>query len=145
MPIEGVELHRVLKARPERVFAAWTQPDVMARWFFPGVAWLAACESDLRVGGRWSADMREPSGTLHRQFGEYREVVPVSRLVFTWSCPDLGVVDSVVTIELAARAGGTDLRLVHELPPDPKIRAGHEEGWMGCLGNLEKFLEGEST
>jgi uncharacterized protein YndB with AHSA1/START domain len=86
--------------------------------------------------------MREPSGTNHRQFGEYREVVPHSRLVFTWSCPDLGVVDSVVTVTLAPHDSGTALTLSHELPPDPKIRAEHEGGWNGCLGSLETFLQG---
>jgi uncharacterized protein YndB with AHSA1/START domain len=85
MPIEGVELFRVLEARPERVFEAWTKPDLMARWFFPMATWTATIESDLRVGGRWVVDMREPDGKLHRQFGEYREVTPTSRLVFTWS------------------------------------------------------------
>ena len=144
MPIEGVELFRVLKARPDRVFEAWTKPDLMARWFFPNAAWTATVESDLRPGGAWAVDMREPSGAVHRQFGHYREVTPTSRLVFTWSCPDLGVVDSVVTVKLDAHERGTALTLSHELPADPKIRASHEEGWNGCLGNLETFVEGES-
>jgi uncharacterized protein YndB with AHSA1/START domain len=143
MPIEGVELFRVLKAKPERVFEAWTKPDLMARWFFPMATWTATIESDLRVGGRWVVDMREPDGKLHRQFGEYREVTPTSRLVFTWSCPDLGVTDSVVTVELVPHERGTALTLSHVLPPDPKIRAEHEGGWNGCLGSLETFLQGE--
>jgi uncharacterized protein YndB with AHSA1/START domain len=142
--LEGLEIRRVLKARPERVFAAWTTPTLMSRWFFPDAKWSAEIASDLRPGGRWAVDMHEPAGRVHRQFGEYREVVPVSRLVFTWSCPDLGVVDSIVTVELTAHAsGGTALTLSHELPPDPKIRAEHEGGWNGCLGNLATLVEGE--
>lgn len=143
MPVDGLEIRRVLKAKPERVFAAWTKPDLMARWFFPMATWSANIASDLRVGGAWSVDMREPGGALHRQFGAYREVTPVSRLVFTWSCPDLGVVDSVVTVELSPHAHGTALTLSHELPPDPKIRTEHEGGWNGCLANLETFVQGE--
>jgi uncharacterized protein YndB with AHSA1/START domain len=145
MPVEGVELFRVLKAKPERVFDAWTKPDLMARWFFPMATWTANIESDLRVGGRWAVDMREPTGNLHRQFGEYREVTPTSRLVFTWSCPDLGVVDSIVTVTLEPHERGTALTLSHQLPPDPKIRAEHEGGWNGCLGNLATFVEGEQS
>ena len=145
MPIEGVELFRVLKAKPDRVFAMWTKPELMARWFFPMATWTANIASDLRVGGKWAIDMREPAGTVHRQFGEYREVTPVSRLVFTWSCPDLGVVDSLVTVALAPHERGCALTLVHELPPDPKIRAEHEGGWNGCLASLETFVEGEPS
>lgn len=140
MPVEGVSLVRLLKAQPEQVFAAWTRPELMARWFFPDRRWTATITSELRVGGRWEVLMRDETGTPHNQFGEYREIVPGSRLVFTWSCPDLGVTDSVVTVELTPQGSGTELRLSHELPPDPNVRRGHEEGWQGCLGSLEAML-----
>ena len=52
----------------------------------------------------------------------------------------LEVVDSVVTVDLVDHGQRTELLLMHELPPDPKIRRGHSEGWEGCLGNLEKML-----
>jgi uncharacterized protein YndB with AHSA1/START domain len=131
----------LLRARRERVFEAWTRPDLVARWFFPGTDWTVVVTCDLEVGGRYELDMRDGQGVRHLQFGQYREIVPVSRLVFTWSCPDLGVMDSVVTVELADRGDQTELVLTHELPPEPKIRRGHEEGWEGCLGNLDKFLQ----
>ncbi len=140
---KGISVTRLLPARRARVFEAWTRPELMARWFFPGSDWTVSVSSDLRVGGRYELLMREASGAEHRQFGEYREIVPVSRLVFTWSCPELSVVDSVVTVVLAERGEQTELSLVHELPPDPKMRRGHEEGWTGCLGNLEKLLATE--
>ena len=141
MPFEGIQVRRTLKAKRERVFRAWTQPEVMARWFFPGEGWTCDVTSDLRVGGAWRVLMRDAEGGEHNQFGEYREVVDQSRLVFTWNCPDLGVESSVVTVELRDADGGTELTLTHELPPDPKVRSGHEEGWHGCLGNLEKLLQ----
>src|SRR4051794_8426739 len=120
MPIDGITVKRVLKARRERVFAAWTRPELMSRWFFPGDGWRAAVSAELKVGGRYRLAMRDAAGGEHLQFGEYREIVPVSRLVFTWSCPELQVVDSVVTIELLERGAHTELHLTHELPPDPK-------------------------
>jgi uncharacterized protein YndB with AHSA1/START domain len=141
MPIDGISVKRVLKARRERVFDAWRRPDLMARWFFPGEGWTVAVACEFEVGGRYELDMRDAEGKRHVQFGRYREIVPVSRLVFTWSCPDLDVVDSVVTVELVELGQLTELFLTHELPPDPKVRRGHEEGWGGCLGNLEKFLD----
>jgi uncharacterized protein YndB with AHSA1/START domain len=140
MPFDGITIRRTLKAPRARVFAAWTQPELMARWYFPGQGWVVNVACDLKVGGRYQLSMRDLEGGAHLQFGIYREIVPVSRLVFTWTCPDLGVTDSVVTVELAEKGGGTELSLSHLLPPDPKIRAGHEEGWQGCLGNLEALL-----
>jgi uncharacterized protein YndB with AHSA1/START domain len=140
MPLENVTVTRLLSARRERVFEAWTRPDLMARWFFPGSGWQAQISSELRVGGRWQVVMRDAEGGQHLQFGEYREIVPPTRLVFTWSCPDLGVDSSVVTVELRDRAGQTELQLTHELPADPQVLRGHEEGWLGCLSNLENWL-----
>ena len=141
MPLEAVSIRRVLQARRALVFEAWTRPELMARWFFPDSTWTATIEHELRVGGRWQVLMREPSGVTHDQFGEYREIVPSSRLVFTWNCPDLKVVDSVVTVELFDHEAGTELTLNHELPADPNVRRGHDEGWQACLGNLQQLLE----
>jgi uncharacterized protein YndB with AHSA1/START domain len=140
---KGITVKRVLAARRERVFDAWTRPELMARWFFPGSEWSVTVSSDLRVGGRYELLMKEASGAVHRQFGEYREISPFSRLVFTWSCPEFSVADSLVTVELVERGQETEISIVHELPPDPNVRRGHEEGWTGCLGNLEKLLASE--
>src|SRR4051812_978329 len=111
MPIADVSIRRVLSARRSLVFEAWTKPELMSRWFFPDSSWTATVEHELKVGGRWQVLMREPSGATHNQFGEYREIVPSSRLVFTWSCPDLEVVDSLVTVELRDHDAGTELLL----------------------------------
>jgi uncharacterized protein YndB with AHSA1/START domain len=143
MPASGIELRRLLNARRDRVFAAWTRPELMARWLFPGAGWTAIAVADLRVGGAWSVEMREPSGTVHHQFGVYRAIEPVSRLEFTWTCPVLDVADSVVTIELTERGDRTELALTHILPDDPKVRTAHHEGWTGCLASLETHLQGD--
>jgi uncharacterized protein YndB with AHSA1/START domain len=140
MPLKEVSLTRVLKARRERVFEAWTRPELMARWFFPANGWSATAEADLRVGGRWTVVMRDSAGVRHEQFGEYREITPSSRLVFTWSCPDLKVEHSLVTVELDDRHGHTELRLRHELPADPEVLREHEGGWNGCLQQLSDWL-----
>jgi uncharacterized protein YndB with AHSA1/START domain len=140
---EGITIRRVLNAPCKRVFEAWTRPELMARWFFAGEGWTTKVSADARVGGRYDLTMRERSGEEHTQFGEYREIVPVTRLVFTWSCPAFAVVDSVVTVELVDLGTRTELQLTHVLPPDPKIRRSHEEGWEGCLGNLDLFVSQE--
>ena len=137
---DGISVRRVLNAPCKQVFEAWTRPELMARWFFAGMGWTTKVTANLKVGGRYELAMRETNGMVHEQFGEYREIVPVSRLVFTWSCPAIAVIDSIVTINLVDLGARTDLELTHVLPPDPKIRRSHEEGWAGCLGNLERLL-----
>jgi uncharacterized protein YndB with AHSA1/START domain len=140
---EGISIRRVLNAPCRQVFEAWTRPALMARWFFAGQGWTTKVSADVRVGGRYELTMRDANGAEHAQFGEYREIVPVTRLVFTWSCPALAVVDSVVTVKLVDLGARTELELTHVLPPDPKIRRSHEEGWAGCLGNLDLFVNQE--
>lgn len=144
MPVDGISVRRLLQARRERVFEAWTRPDLMARWLFPQPGWTAAVSADVVEGGGYEIAMRDTDGGMHRQFGRYREIVPVSRLVFTWTCPELAVVDSVVTVELVDLGPRTELILTHELPPDPAIRRGHEEGWQGCVTSLEALLSRET-
>src|SRR5262245_42507867 len=140
MPKDALSLKRLLSARRARVFQAWTRPELMARWFFPAPGWTVSVSSDLRVGGRYEVRMLDAEGVLHLQYGEYREIVPDTRLVFTWSCPELLVEESVVTVELTDRGESTELRLTHELPADPNIRREHEEGWNGCFASLERML-----
>ena len=139
----GISIRRVLNAPCEKVFEAWTRPELMARWFFAGQGWATKVSADVRVGGRYELTMRDTNGAEHTQFGEYREIVPATRLVFTWNFPPLAVVDSVVTVKLVDLGPRTELELTHVLPPDPKIRRSHQEGWAGCLGNLELFINRE--
>jgi uncharacterized protein YndB with AHSA1/START domain len=145
----GISIRRVLSAPCTQVFEAWTRPELMARWFFAGDGWTTKVSADVRVGGRYELTMRDTSGEEHTQFGEYREVVPVTRLVFTWSFPPLAVIDSVVTVELVDLGTSTELNLRHVLPSEPTIRRSHEDGWVGCLRNLDVFitreLKGEPT
>ena len=140
MSDRALTVMRVIPAPRARVFEAWTKPEVMSRWFAAAPDWSCDAEADVRIGGRYILQMREPAGAVHEQFGEYREIVPVSRLVFTWTCPEIGVADSVVTVELEDRGEQTALTLTHVLPDDAEIRRSHEDGWNGCLANLDRYL-----
>ncbi len=128
-------MRKVLRAPRARVFEAWRDPTIMARWFAaPG--WIADVSSEFRVGGHYRIHMRDDAGQEHLQFGEYVTIEPESRLVFTWTCHELGVTDSVVTVELHDRGDETELVLTHVLPPDPETVRLHRGGWERCLGQL---------
>ncbi len=76
--MEPIRLH--LNARREHVFAAWTRPELLVRWWGPD----AQAEVDLRVGGRYRLSMQFEWGALVC-VREYREIVPPERLVFTFA------------------------------------------------------------
>jgi uncharacterized protein YndB with AHSA1/START domain len=138
----SIVVRKTFAAPRGRVFEAWCRPELMAQWFYPVPGWRAEVSADVRVQGRYRVAMRDPAGGVHVQEGVYREIAPVSRLVFTWTCAELGVADSVVTLEFSERGPLTELVLTHELPDDPKILREHEGGWDGCLASLARFIDG---
>lgn len=130
-------LHRTIEAPVETVYAAWTDPDVMRRWFAPGDLAVARAVAEAEVGGTFLVEMRGAEGEKHVTRGVYREVVPNRRLVHTWQWEDSDV-ESLVTVELEpASAGTTRLTLTHARFAEAEARDRHEQGWAGCLAKLE--------
>ena len=133
-----LEVSRRFTASRERLFDAWTKPDEMARWFFVSADWRAEAEVDLRVGGQYRLTMFTDLGSELVQTGEYREISPPDRLVFTWNSH--AVQDTLVTVEFAEVDGGTSLKLTHELLPNEELRDLHGDGWEGCLASLGTYV-----
>ena len=78
-----IRLSRDFAAPRHLVFAAFTRPELLVRWWGARGWHLVECEVDLRVGGRWRFVSRGPDGDLMGQGGTYREVDPPARLVCT--------------------------------------------------------------
>jgi uncharacterized protein YndB with AHSA1/START domain len=138
--MKRIEITRMLSASPEDVFAAWTDPALMAQWFYAHPTWTVDVDADVRVGGSYSLTMKSPDGEEFETHGEYREIEPPTRLVFTWN--SYIVDNTVVTIELRPDGDRTELRLTHELFETDEIRERHTHGWVGCLDSLERFTAG---
>ena len=84
-PAENVlVLTRLIDAPRGLVFSVWTQPEHLTRWWGPNQFTLPHCEGDFREGGAYKFCMRAPDGSDHWVWGTYEEIVPPSRLVFTW-------------------------------------------------------------
>lgn len=136
-----LQLKRLLPARRERVFRAWTDPQEMAQWFSPtDEHQVQMLEQEAREGGRYRLEIRAPDGTLHVIVGTYRVVQPPEKLVFTWFFEKGGAGDkeTLVTVELQERGESTELVLTHERFEDREVRDKHQEGWKGCLDRLER-------
>jgi uncharacterized protein YndB with AHSA1/START domain len=141
MPAEetdAVVVRRVLPVPRERVFAAWLDSALMARWMCPGETRSATVELDPRVGGKFRIVMHHGQGNADH-WGEYLIIEPPARLSFTWISAATEFRPTVVTVELLERGRGTELVLTHrDLPPAQ--RDAHQTGWTDIVAKLEAVL-----
>lgn len=141
--LPSLTLNRRLKAPARLVYAAWTQPDKMMRWFCPADSEVLYAEASPKVGGKYRVIMRTPDGVKHVTSGEYIEVILDEKLVFTWGWDSEPGIRSQVTVSLKETDGETELTLFHEQLPTTISRDGHLEGWTGALANLAVALEAD--
>ncbi len=132
-------VRKVFRADRDTLFEAFSNPEIMRRWFFPvDEGWSADVTNEFKVGGHYRIDMHEPDGNICSHWGEYREIDSPHKIVFSWNS-DL-VEGTEVTVEFREAAGGTEVILSHEFLPDEEQREKHRGGWNGCLSNLERAL-----
>ena len=139
----SLKIERFINAPRASVYAAWTDPAQLKEWWGPETVRTRNFVADVRVGGKYRWDLINQEDEEMSVFGEYRELVPEKKIVFTWKWDDDDVWEnrnSVVTVELFDAAGGTELHLRHEQLPSTESRDRHNEGWNSVLDQLEKFL-----
>ena len=138
-----LQLNRLIKASRARVFAAWTTPTDIMKWMAPAPCYMISAEADPRPGGAYSFRMMTPHLGEIEFCGNYREVSPPQKLVFTWGgtcCATPKGEETVATVEFFDREGDTEVRITHALFPDSEMRDKHSHGWTESLKNLEKLL-----
>jgi uncharacterized protein YndB with AHSA1/START domain len=144
----AVRVSRTIKASRQRVFRAWTDPELLMRWFVEPGGDMQVRELDLRTGGRYMLEGRE-RGMTWRIEGRYLEVEPPSKLVYTWTWdndPGLGDKagrDTLVTVEFLEHGAETELVVTHERLATERARADHGAGWIGCLERFGSLVEKE--
>lgn len=139
----SLEIVRFINVPTDRVYDAWTDPAQLRQWFGPENVRTRKFTADVRVGGNYRWDLTSPEGEEMSAFGEYKELVPGKKIVFTWQWDNDEAWEnrtSVVTIELVESRGGTELRLKHEKLPSEESRDRHNEGWNSLVDKLEQFL-----
>ncbi len=136
----SLTLKRRLNAPAEKVYAAWTDPEKIVKWFGPDAGPVTRAETDLRVGGHYTIAFNTEDGERHQVGGVYREVVPNEKLVFTWAWHTMPERESLVTITVKPDGAGSILTLLHEKFFDEAARDGHKRGWSGSLDKLEKLF-----
>jgi uncharacterized protein YndB with AHSA1/START domain len=140
-----VRLHRVLAAKPEKVYRAFLEPDAMARWLPPNGFTGKVHHLDARVGGTYKMSFTNfTTGQSHSFSGEYRELVPQERLRYTDHFADPSLSGEIqVTVTLKKVSVGTELNIVQEGLPDAIPLEMCYLGWQQSLQNLAKLVEPE--
>src|SRR5689334_8774264 len=133
-------LKRRLKAPPQKVFQAWTQPEQMTRWWGRSSAREPVAETDVRVGGHFRVQFLGEQGEHHSVSGIYREIEADRRLVLSWAWQSTPERQSQVIVDLKPDGDGTLLTLTHEQFFDQKACDDHRGGWMVALDKMEKLF-----
>ena len=139
-----LHMERTYDAPAQRVFDAWTSPEVLRRWWHAEYDWeTSEAEVDLRVGGAVRVVMRNPhDGSEHGGSGQYLEIDPPRRLVFTWYW-DGNDTRQIIEVDFEEAGGATTVRFTHrDLWSEEAVRD-HEDGWGRCFDNLERALAAE--
>jgi len=138
------------RASPARLFKAWTEPDEIRAWFGGGPGNVAKATIDLRVGGSWRFVFKGAPNAINALHGEYIEIVPNQRLVFSWvhqKMSESGALEetapSQVTVELASSGAGAKMTIRHEGIVLESGRIGVSEGWSYGLSSLITMLKDE--
>jgi uncharacterized protein YndB with AHSA1/START domain len=137
-------LERVVDVPRELVWAAWTKPEHLSKWFTPAPWTVADCEIDLRPGGIFRTVMRSPEGKEFPNMGCYLEVVPNERLVWTdallpgYRPAENPFMTAIITLE--SQGNGTRYTAV-AIHRDDAGRKKHEDmgfyqGWGKALDQL---------
>jgi uncharacterized protein YndB with AHSA1/START domain len=131
---------RTVRAPVQRVFDAWTRPDLLVRWWGPPGVTCPQAEVDLRVGGAYAIANQTPNGVVWIR-GQFVEVDAPAKLVYTWVINDAPPDSQRVTVRFEPVDDHTMVTVVHERIEDPSVRESHQQGWVGCLDGLARLFE----
>mgnify|MGYP000461383877 CR=1 FL=1 len=145
MPPNTVRLHRVIATRPEKLYRAFLDPDALARWLPPNGFTGKVHSHDARVGGKYKMSFTNFTTQKSESFGgEYRELVPNERLVYTDRFDDPNLPgEMVVTVRLKEVSVGTEIHIEQSGIPEVIPLEGCYLGWQESLINLARLVEPE--
>jgi Uncharacterized conserved protein len=140
-----IRLHRVIATRPDKIYRAFVESDAIASWLPPYGFLCTVHELDARVGGHHKMSFRNfTTGESHGFGGEYLELVPGQRLVYTDRFDDPNLPSEMrVTVDLKAVSVGTEMHIEQQGVPDLIPLDGCYLGWQASLRKLAKLVEPE--
>jgi uncharacterized protein YndB with AHSA1/START domain len=141
-----IHIERVFDAPRERVFAVYTDPELIPQWFGPRGTTAIVDRMDVRPGGSWRFVIRNSDGSETAFRGTYREVTPPDRIVqtFEWEgMPGHVSVETATFEDLGGRTKVTTTSLFHTPEErDGMLQSGMERGLNETYGRLDELLAG---
>lgn len=163
---EGIVIERVFDAPRELVWKAWTDPEMIKKWWGPEGFTAPSAKVDLQVGGRYTYAMRGPDGTQFDKVmyssGEYKEIVPLEKIVTTdylsdengesinpsnYGMPDNTPNEMIVIIRFEdTEDGKTKLTIEYPRPEteeqfEAMLKSGMKEGWTSSMNKFAECLK----
>jgi uncharacterized protein YndB with AHSA1/START domain len=138
-----LELAVSVDAEPSRVYRMFTEPDELKRWWGPRGFSTPDATLDVRVGGRYRFSMRPPDGEVFHLSGEFLEIEPEHRLVFTfrWEEPHPDDRTTTATVSFVRIGEATEVSLSQgEFATDERLEL-HRGGWTDSLEKLREAVE----
>lgn len=133
-------VRRTIDASPARLFAAWTEPAHLMRWWGPKGVTCTAAQIDLRVGGEYRLANTFADGGVIWITGVFEVIEPPNQLVYSWRLDAQAGQTERVTVRFQPRGRATEVIVVHERIHDHAARDRHAQGWQGCLDGLDRLM-----
>jgi len=137
-------VEHTIETTPERIFEAYTEPDLVAQWWATPGQTLRVDEMDVRPGGTWRFTHLLADGEELVMHGEYREVDPVTRLSYTYNTGEGTDEEILAIVELEPVTGGTHLTLTNRCASteqrDDMLSFGAAAGTMAAWERLADLL-----
>jgi uncharacterized protein YndB with AHSA1/START domain len=141
----SVQLHRVLRATPERIYRAFLDPDALAKWLPPNGFTGKVHQMDAQVGGGYKMSFTNfTSGNSHSFGGKYMELKPHERIRYTNQFDNPGLPgEMTTTVTMKKVSVGTELNVLQEGIPSAIPAEACCLGWQESLTLLAKLVEAE--
>jgi uncharacterized protein YndB with AHSA1/START domain len=138
-------LHRVIPAKPDKIYRAFVEADALAKWLPPNGFTCTVHHLEPKVGGTFKMSFRNfTTGHSHSFGGKYLELEPGKRLRYTDTFDDPNLAgELVVTVDLKAVSVGTELNIEQANIPDATPPEACYLGWQESLRNLARLVEPE--
>ena len=146
--VHDLTLTRLIPSTPDKLFRAWTEPELIKQWFVPKPWTIARAENDLRPGGQCLIVMRSPEGQEMPNPGVYLEVMPNRRLVFTdaftagWVPSEKPFMTGIISFD--PEGDGTRYTaVVRHWTAEAKAQheqMGFHQGWGVCADQLAELV-----
>jgi uncharacterized protein YndB with AHSA1/START domain len=140
-----LDLRCTIRARPERVFAALTEPDALSIWWGPAGFTTPEIRLDLRKGGYYRFTMQPPDGPGFHLAGEFLEISPPDLLAYTfrWEEPDPDDRETIVRLCLNRVGNLTEVVLSQGDFATQERLTLHVSGWSESFEKLRPFVESD--